>query len=132
MKRLCIMIYSFLIMALLLPAASFANPPIALLVGATATGAGAVKIPAETYKDWGCVATITGAPTAVKVCLQGDPSGGSYYSDMVCIEFSETELTAGYAARGGSTQIANSIRGNVVTLTAGTSPTVSLWCTGVK
>ena len=105
-----------------------------LLNNVAATGAGSAQSSAgnAAFRTWGCTAIITGSPTAVTVDLEGDVGGTGKYSQMTTTIFSAGELTAGFATRGADAQVARSVRGNVTALTGGTSPKVTLFCTGVN
>lgn len=119
------------LLILLFAGVAFAIPPITLLDAATATGAGAAKVPLESYKDWACQVNTTGSPTAVTVALEGNITG-MIYNKMATQPLSAAELAATQANFVVVEMPANQIRGNLITLTGGTSPTVSMYCIGVR
>lgn len=107
------------------------NEKYLLLNAATGTGAEAAKVVKQAYKSWGCDVEITGAPTAVTVRVEGN-QGTTIYDPTGMAEFT---MDAGQLAAGIGTfvmveQTVKTIRGNLITLTGGTTPTVTLSCIG--
>jgi hypothetical protein len=85
-----------------------------------ATGAGATTVLPKVYQSWACQADITGAPTAVTI-----------YSTLQSHAFTAEQLTATQALFSFDAPV-RQIRGNLVTLTAGTTPTVTMVCVGME
>ena len=117
----------------LMNAVAFAglNEKYVLLNAATGTGAEAAKVVKQAYKSWGCDVEITGAPTAVTVRVEGnhgttifDPGG------MAELTMNAGQLAAGIATFEIVEHTVKKIRGNLITLTGGTTPTVTLSCIG--
>ena len=107
------------------------NEKYVLLNAATGTGAEAAKVVKQAYKSWGCDVEITGGPTAVVVRVEGN-QGTTIYDPTGMAEFT---MSAGQLAAGiGTFEIVEhtvkNIRGNLITLTGGTAPTVTLSCIG--
>ncbi|MCI4624773.1 MAG: hypothetical protein L3V56_02315 [Candidatus Magnetoovum sp. WYHC-5] len=109
-----------------------------LLDAAQATGHG--KAANVKYKDnsiWGCDVIVTGSPTAVTVRIEGnqgcdsahacnaeifDPSGIAEHT------LTTTQLQAGIGSFSIHTKPVINIRANLVTLTGGTNPAVTVRC----
>ena len=107
------------------------NEKYLLLDAATGTGAEAAKVVKQAYKSWGCDVEITGAPTAVTVRVEGN-QGTTIFDPGGMAEFT---MNAGQLAAGiGTFEIVEhtvkNIRGNLITLTGGAAPTVTLSCIG--
>ena len=107
------------------------NEEYLLLNAVTSTGAGTPKVVKQAYKSWGCDVEITGGPTAVVVRVEGN-HGTNIYDPTGMAEFT---MSAGQLAAGiGTFEIVEhrvkNIRGNLITLTGGTAPTVTLSCIG--
>ena len=107
------------------------NEKYLLLDAVTSTGAETAKVVKQAYKSWGCDVEITGGPTAVVVRVEGN-QGTTVYDPTGMAEFT---MDAGQLAAGiGTFEIVEhtvkSIRGNLITLTGGTAPTVTLSCIG--
>ncbi|MHC4397574.1 MAG: hypothetical protein ACYS1A_18175 [Planctomycetota bacterium] len=118
---------------MLINAVAFAglNEKYLLLDAATGTGAEASKVVKQAYKSWGCDVEITGGPTAVTVRVEGN-QGTTIFDPTGMAEFT---MDAGQLAAGiGTFEIVEHtvkvIRGNLITLTGGTAPTVTLSCIG--
>ena len=107
------------------------NEKYLLLDAVTSTGAESVKVVKQAYKSWGCDVEITGAPTAVTVRVEGN-EGTTIFDPTGMAEFT---MNAGQLAAGIGTFVivehpVKNIRGNLITLTGGTNPTVTLSCIG--
>ena len=107
------------------------NEKYLLLDAVTSTGAGTAKVVKQAYKSWGCDVEITGSPTAVVVRVEGN-QGTTIFDPTGMAEFT---MDAGQLAAGiGTFEIVEhtvkNIRGNLITLTGGTAPTVTLSCIG--
>ncbi|MBI5410170.1 MAG: hypothetical protein HZA14_12470 [Nitrospirae bacterium] len=111
--------------------AAIAIAPTILLSAVTSTGAGIGKTVKETFKDWTCQVNITGSPTIVTVGLEGNLDG-TIYTSMDTYIFTAADLSAGQGVFSIIGQPANSIRGNLITFTGGTSPTLTMICVGVN
>jgi len=96
-----------------------------ILDAATATGAGsALKVsPFNTTHSY--AATITGAPTAVTVVLEGSLDGTTWFT-LGTHAFSAGELTATAAYVVVAAMPVESVRANLTVLTGGTTPTVTV------
>jgi hypothetical protein len=105
-----------------------------LLNGATTTGAGSAEcFVAGTFQNWKCDVILTGSPTAVTVRYEGsedrvhfDPTG------MATCACSAAQLAAGVCSYNFCSVPTRCIRANLITLTGGTTPTVSVYCTGAE
>ena len=107
------------------------NEKYLLLDAVTSTGVEAAKVVKQAYKSWGCDVEITGGPTAVTVRVEGN-QGTTVYDPGGMAEFT---MNAGQLAAGiGTFEIVEhtvkNIRGNLITLTGGAAPTVTLSCIG--
>lgn len=92
-----------------------------LLNAVTATGAGAAVVLPEPLSRFTSYATVTGAPTAVSAILEGSLDGTSW--------FPMNSHSAGGVLYFTSGPV-KYVRGNLATLTGGTTPTVTLWVAG--
>ena len=107
------------------------NEKYLLLDAVTSTGAETAQPVRQAYKSWGCDVEITGSPTVVIVRVEGN-QGTTIYDPGGMAEFT---MNAGQLAAGiGTFEIVEhtvkNIRGNLITLTGGTAPTVTLSCIG--
>ena len=118
-------------------------PNTVLFTNATSTGAGTASwVKDDGVIDWTCDFEATGSPTAVTVRVEGNTGDIEGTSANESLTFDDTGMaehafTAGQIATGKATfGIANSaikyIRGYIVTLTGGSSPTVSGQCGGIR
>ncbi len=96
-----------------------------LLAAATATGASATWKVNRTPRNHSVQITITGAPTAVTVDLEGSLDGTTWVS-LASHILSAAELTATQALFHVVDKPTRRVRANLTTLTAGTSPTVTV------
>lgn len=95
-----------------------------LLNGVTATGVGSSIICGQGISEHTVQATITGAPTAVTVALDGSLDDSTWI-ELDSHPFSAGELTAGKAMWHVVNKVVKHIRLNLTALTGGTSPTVT-------
>ncbi|KJU87261.1 secreted protein [Candidatus Magnetobacterium bavaricum] len=106
-----------------------------LLKGATTTGAGkVVDVSYAEFRSWSCDVLVSDSTaTAVKVRIEGN-QGGSLFAPGGMAEYTLTvpELAAGIGSFSITDIPVNVIRANLVTLTGGSSPAVTVKCTGVK
>ena len=102
-----------------------------LLDAVTSTGAETAQVVKQAYKSWGCDVEITGAPTAVVVRVEGN-QGTNIFDPTGMAEFTmdSGQLAAGIGTFVMAEQTVKNIRGNLITLTGGTAPTIKLTCTG--
>jgi hypothetical protein len=105
-----------------------------LLDAVGTTGPGVVATSAyDDFKDWSCDVIATGSPTTVVIRIDGNQGGdlfGPY--GMATHTFSPAELAAGIAQFSIGGMPAKRIRANLITLTGGANPTITVRCTGVK
>lgn len=94
-----------------------------LLNTVTATGAGGSIICGQGISEHTVQATITGAPTAVTVALEGSLDATTWI-ELDSHVFSAGELTATKAMWHVVNKVVKHVRLNLTTLTGGTSPTV--------
>ncbi len=104
---------------------------IILLDAVIVAGAGNAKIPLQSYKNWAVQVNITGAPLQVTVALEGNITG-IIFNTMQTHILSAAELAATQANFVITDMPANQIRGNLITLTGGIAPTVTMVCVGVN
>ena len=126
------MIIAMLIVALMHSVAyAGLNEKYLLLDAVTSTGTGTAKVVKQAYKSWGCDVEITGGPTAVVVRVEGN-QGTTIYDPTGMAEFtmSAPQLAAGIGTFEIVEHTVKKIRGNLITLTGGTAPTVTLSCIG--
>lgn len=119
---------------LLVSLSAFAAETLTLLSGANATGPGsAAAVGSGIYKTWACDIVVTGSPTAVTVRIEGN-QGGTLFdpTGMATHTCTSGQLAAGICSFGFDSMPALSLRANIITLTAGTNPTVTVRCTGVQ
>jgi hypothetical protein len=123
---------------LLLASTAFAGNPIVLLNAVYATGAGTSHELGgdgfwEEYNYFTCQVDIAGEPSAVTVRLEGNLTGTTF-STMTEHAFTADELTATQAMFSVSHMPVNQIRGNLITLTPGGVPSISvtMTCMGVR
>ena len=107
------------------------NEKYLLLDAVTSTGAEAAKVVKQAYKSWGCDVEITGGPTAVVVRVEGN-QGTTIFDPTGMAEFTMSvgQLAAGIGTFEIVEHTVKKIRGNLITLTGGTAPTVTLSCIG--
>lgn len=107
------------------------NEKYLLLDAVTSTGAGPAKVVKQAYKSWGCDVEITGAPTVVVIRVEGN-QGTNIFDPGGMAEFtmSAAQLAAGIGTFEIVEHTVKKIRGNEITLTGGTAPTVTLSCIG--
>ena len=103
-----------------------------LLGGQAATGAGAAVTPDKQYKLWACQMNISGSPDEIVAYFQGNVTGIAYTT-----MYTWTLSTDAYYANGQSiftvaNMPAKNVRGHVNTITGGTTPTVTMICSGVE
>ena len=96
-----------------------------LLSAVTATGAGNSKDIGHIITNHVIQATITGAPTAVTVDLEGSIDGANFASIDSHV-FTAGELTATHALVTLVDLPVTFVRANLTTLTGGTAPTVTV------
>lgn len=102
-----------------------------LLSAVAATGVGSGYMCGGGIESHTMQATITGAPTAVTVDLQGSVDGDVWFQ-LDTHAFSAGELTATGAMWHIVNKVVKYVRANLATLTAGTSPTVTVKWEGNK
>ena len=123
--------------------AGMAVPNTVLFTNATSTGEGTSSwVKDDGVIDWTCDFEITGSPTAVTVRVEGNtgdiegtPANESLTFDpagMAEHVVTADQLTAGKATFGIANSAIKYIRGYIVTLTGGSSPTVSGQCGGIQ
>lgn len=98
---------------------------ITFLDAATSTGASNIKRLAFLVSHHTVQVTITGAPTAVTVDLEGSIDGVTFFS-LATHAFTAGELTATKAMFHVIDKPVSYVRSNLTVLTAGTSPTVTV------
>ncbi len=111
-----------------------------LLSAVTGTGPGTAVPLKDGYMDaefhlWTCDVRLTGSPASAVVRLEGNQGQDTTSFSPVgilTITCAAGELTAGICMGTVPNVPAKVIRGNVVTLTGGAAPTVSMYCTGVR
>ncbi|KJU82038.1 secreted protein [Candidatus Magnetobacterium bavaricum] len=106
-----------------------------LLDAVTVVGPGPLKVLTfADFRTWTCDVTTTGNPTAVTVRMDGNQTGDMLFDPVGMADVTLTP--AQLAARRGTFSMTDMpvryIRANLVTLTGGTSPTVTVVCTGVR
>lgn len=110
-----------------------------LLDAATGTGTGQVLLTtniskALTVSLWACDLTTTGSPSTVTIKIEGNQGNTSLFSPTGLGEhtMSSAERAAGIASFALIDTPVTQIRGNLVVLLGGTSPTVTLFCRGIR
>jgi len=125
-----------IIMLLLLiwwSSSSFAalNQKFVLFTNATSVGPRVSHVVTQAYESWGCDITVTGGPAVVRVRIEGNVGASTFDpAGMADITLVGPQLSAGIATIEIANHRVKQIRGNLVTLTGGTNPTVSLNCVG--
>ncbi|MBF0344205.1 MAG: hypothetical protein HQL06_08235 [Nitrospirae bacterium] len=106
-----------------------------LLKGATTTGPGRVNnVSYGEFRTWSCDVLVSdNATTAVSVRIEGN-QGGSIFAPSGMAQYSLTsaELAVGIGSFSITDMPVNTIRANLLTLTGGNAPAVTVRCTGVK
>ncbi len=109
--------------------------PQKLLDAATATGAGTPirqdSAPGKAIKDYTVEVTVTGSPSAVTVDLEGSLMGVGY-AQLAQHVFDAAEITAQFAIFHVASKSIVFIRGNLITLTGGSTPTVTMRFVGAR
>ncbi|MBF0538770.1 MAG: hypothetical protein HQL03_11020 [Nitrospirae bacterium] len=106
-----------------------------LLKGATTTGVGkVVNVSYGEFRTWSCDVLVSdNTTTAIKVRVEGNQGGGLFSpTGMAEYTLSGAELAAGIGSFSITDMPINTIRANLLTLTGGSSPAVTVRCTGVK
>ncbi len=88
----------------------------------------------EVYQGWTCQVNTTGDPTELVLRLEGNITG-SYYTEMATWTLSADttyNATTGQGIFGVVAMPAKQVRINILTMTGGTNPRVSVVCTGVE
>ena len=133
-SKLVIVLFALFLSAMSYELAHADSATYKLMDVAGTTGAGLKQAYPLVYKDWTCQVNTTGSPTEVVLKLEGNITG-SYYTEMATWTLSED---ASYSAVTGQGMFgvvgmpAKQVRVNIVTITGGTSPRVSVVCTGVE
>lgn len=96
-----------------------------ILKAVTATGAGSGYPTDRVYADHGWMINVTGSPTGVSVTLEGSLDG----TNWVVLD---TSTTTTNEIRFVTGKPVIQVRANLGTLTAGTSPTVSVEYVGAR
>ena len=96
-----------------------------LLSAVAATGAGSSVLASPWNSNHAMQITITGAPTAVTVDLEGSLDGTTWVA-LVSHVMSAGELAASKALVFVTGAPVPMVRGNLTTLTGGTTPTVTV------
>ena len=104
---------------------SQAPRPITMLDAAVATGAGGAHSQQRLISDSSYTVNITGAPSAVTVDIEGSFDGETFFQ-IAQHAMTAGELTATKAMFHIAGKPVMFIRVNLTTLTAGTSPTVTV------
>jgi len=137
-KGRCLIVTLLFMAVLLLASSAFAGNPIVLLDAVYATGAGTSHELGgdgfwEEYNYFTCQVDIAGEPSVVTVRLEGNITGTTF-SSMTEHTFTADELTATQAMFSVSHMPVNQIRGNLITLTPGGVPSISvtMTCMGVR
>lgn len=99
--------------------------PERILTAATATGAGPVRDLGGTYVVFTAQYIVTGAPSALAAKLEGSLDGATWF-DLTGLNVTAAGAVTNSADAGVHYAVAY-VRANVVTLTGGTAPTVSVW-----
>lgn len=129
MKKLILLLILFFVLPCMAHAAQ--NENFLLLNSVTSTGAESALVVTQSYKSWGCDVVLTGSPTAVTVRVEGNQGAGIYDPQgMAELVFTAPQLAAGIATFGIANHRIKKIRGNLITLTGGTAPTVTMNCVG--
>jgi hypothetical protein len=97
---------------------------IALLDAVTSTGDGPAKLLANLTRHHTLQVVVTGDPTVVVVTLKGSLDGTTFFV-LETVTFDAGEITAEAAIRFSVDKAVTHVRANLVTLTAGTTPTVT-------
>lgn len=98
-----------------------------LLAAATATGAGTAVSLRTGAQEHAVQANITGAPAAVTVALEASLDDGVTWVALVTHVFTAGELTATTSLFFVTGSPVMKVRANLVTLTAGAAPTVTVY-----
>ena len=120
-------------MLAMLASASMAGQTFTLLDAVSTTGPGQPKsIQYENFKTFSCDVIVTGGPTAVTVRIEGN-QGGSLFdpTGMATHTLTSTQLSAGIGWFSVPAMPVQKIRANLLELTGGTNPTVTVICGGV-
>lgn len=106
-------------------------PAITLLSAVTSTGAGTIKHSAYLMDKKTVQVSITGAPSAVTVTLEGSIDGTNF-ATLATKAFSAGELTATFALFHSIDTPVTYVRANLTVLTGGSTPTVTAIFEGDK
>lgn len=126
-------VMGLILIAILLPQMGFAalNQNYVLFTNTTTLGAHPSAVVVQAYHTWGCDVTITGGPSVVRVRVEGNVGAAAFDPDgMADVTLVGPQLSAGIATINIVNHKVKQIRGNLVTLTGGTNPTVSMNCVG--
>lgn len=131
MKKTSFLVMVFILVAIASLAIAGLNKRYVLLNQVTSTGAGSPIVIVDAFNEWGCDIAAFGTPSSIVFRFEGN-EGGSTFDEggWATKTFDAAEIAAGFASIGVSTPPLKQIRGNLVTLTGGGSPDVTVSCVG--
>lgn len=106
-----------------------------LLDAVTVVGPGPLKaLTFADFRTWTCDVTTTGNPTTVTVRMDGNQTGDMLFdpAGMADVTLTSAQLAVGRGTFSMTDMPVRYLRVNLVTLSGGTSPTVTVVCTGVR
>ena len=124
-----VMVFMFLVMAGF--AAAGLNKRYVLLNQVTSPGPGTATVIPDAFNEWGCDIAAFGTPSSIVFRFEGNQGGNEFDEDGWATKtFDAAEIAAGFASISISTPPLKKIRGNLITLTGGGSPDVTVSCVG--
>ena len=105
-----------------------------LLTNRTSTGMGLRQSYLVPYKIWTCQVNVSGAPSEVVLQIMGNLTGTALNRMATWTLSTDTDynVTAGQGMFTIVNLPAKQLAANIVTLTGGTAPAVTVICTGVE
>ena len=131
MKRKGVFVLVFLLLVISSLAMAGLNKRYVLLNQVTSTGAGSAIVIVDAFNEWGCDIATFGTPSSIVFQFEGNQGGSEFDPDGWATKtFDAAEIAAGFTSISISTPPLKQIRGNLVTLTGGGSPNVTVSCVG--
>lgn len=131
MKRKGVFIVVFILLIMTSLALAGLNKRYVLLDQVTSTGPGDPVVIVDAFNEWGCDIAAFGTPSSIVFRFEGNEGGAVFDADGWATKtFDAAEIAAGFASISISTPPLKQVRGNLVTLTGGGSPDVTVSCVG--
>lgn len=132
MKKLTTILIAALLVIFVSIAHSAELDQFTLLGGSASPEAGTAKALITVYNTWTCQVNISGSPSEVVVYLEGNVTGIVFNKMASWTLTEDTNYASGQGIFSVTNMPAGNVRGRLVTLTGGSSPSVTMICKGVQ